>query len=158
MTAAGRISPTKVTLLGVVGVLGAVAVAQEISQGFPSSFAVQIARAKEIYVATERKNGARSNAAPVWFGIVDNVIYFATKPDSYKARRIGRGSPAWVSVQGKHGPFIKLKATLVKDPAIADRLGELYAQKYWMAWAGLYRPGAEKIADGSNVLIRLAPE
>ena len=158
MTTAHRFTVAGIVAFSLLAITARAGRAQELSQGFPSSFAVQLARAKEIYVATERKDGSRSGAAPVWFGVVDNAIYFATKSDSNKARRIGRGSPAWVSVQGKHGPFIKLHASVVKDPVIADRLGEIYRKKYWTAWAGFFRPGAGKISDGSNVLIRLAPQ
>jgi len=153
-----RVAGVGIVALGVLAALSGVARGQEIVQGFPSSFAVQLGRAKEIYVATQRKDGTQSSPAPVWFGVLDNAIYFATKSDSNKARRIGQGSPAWVSVQGKHGPFLKMNATVVKDPALADRLGEIYGKKYWIAWAGLFRPGAGKIDDGSNVLIRLTPE
>lgn len=145
-------------MLGLLAITCSVGLGQEIAQGFPSSFTVQLAHAKEIYVATQRQDGTQSNAAPVWFGVLDNAIYFATKPDNNKARRIGRGSPAWVSAQGKHGPFIKLRAEIVKDPVRADRLGEIYDKKYWIAWAGFFRPSAGKIADGSNVLIRLTPQ
>lgn len=158
MTTRLRVAAVGLVVLGLFTLAVSGARAQELSQGLPSSFAVQLARAKEIYVATQRKDGTQSSAAPVWFGVLDNGIYFATKSDSHKAKRIGRGSPAWVSVQGKHGPFIKMNATIVNDPALADRLGELYEQKYWIAWAGFFRPGAGKIEDGSNVLIKLTPQ
>ena len=158
MTTKHRFTAAGVIALSLLAMTASAGLAQELSQGFPSSFAVQLARAKEIYVATQRKDGSQSDATPVWFGVLDNAIYFATKSDSIKARRIGHGSPAFVSAQGKHGPFLKLHASVVKDPVIADRLGEIYEKKYWIAWAGFFRPGASKISDGSNVLIRLAPE
>jgi TusA-related sulfurtransferase len=33
---------------------------------------------KEIYVATQRKDGKRSTAVPVWFALMDNAIWFTT--------------------------------------------------------------------------------
>jgi len=147
-----------VVALCALALVGAPALGQDLAQGFPSALAVQLARSKEIYVATQRKDGTRSDAAPVWFAVIDNAIWFATKSSSNKAKRIGRGSPAWVSVNGESGPFVKMKAEVVKDPAMADRLGAIYAKKYWIAWAGMFRPGSAKITDGSNVLVRLTPQ
>jgi len=124
---------------------------------FSPEFLRQLQRTKEIYVATQRKDGTRSTAAPVWFGTMDDTIWFATRTGSYKAKRVRRGSPVFVSVSGKDGPFIETKAEVSKDAAIADRLGEIYAQKYWMAWLGMFRPGHEKIAAGKDALIHLTP-
>ena len=126
-------------------------------QRFPTEFVSQLQGAKEIYVATERKNGTRSSVVPVWFAMIDDAICFATLPDNHKARRVKRGSPMYVSVAGKDGPFIKTKAEIVRDAEVADRLGELYARKYWIAWIGLFRPSRAKIESGKNVLIRLTP-
>jgi hypothetical protein len=131
--------------------------AEQFTQGFPSDVAVQLARNKEIHVATERKDGTRSDAAPVWFALIDNAIWFSTSPDSHKAERIARGSPVYVSVLGKNGPFIKTKAEISKDGAIADQLGEIYAKKYWMAWLGLFRPSRARVESGKIVLVRLTP-
>src|SRR5688572_24033141 len=82
-------------------------VAQETVKGVPPEFAAKLAEVKEIYVATDRKDGARSKAVPVWFGVMDGAIWFTTSPDSHKARRVKRGSPLHVSVNGAEGPFIK---------------------------------------------------
>lgn len=125
---------------------------------FPSEFMSQLQHSKEIYVATLRKDGRRSTVVPVWFGILDDAIFFASLPDNHKAKRVKRGSPIFVSVQGKDGPFIKTKAEIVKDAAVAERLGQIYSQKYWIAWVGMFRPSRAKIETGKNVLIRLTPE
>jgi hypothetical protein len=50
-----------------------------------------------------------------------------------------------------------VQAEIVKDGAIADRLGEMYAQKYWMAWLGMFRPSHDKLEAGEDVLIHLTP-
>src|SRR5262245_65774332 len=46
-----------------------------------------------IYVATVRKNGELSGAAPIWFYYDGDQIFFTTEPGSWKAKRIARGSP-----------------------------------------------------------------
>src|SRR5262245_16819302 len=107
---------------------------------FPPEFVAQLSQAKEIYVATDRKDGKRSEAVPVWFGYMDNALWFTTSPDSNKAKRVKRGSPIYVSTQGKNGPYIKTQAEIIKDGALADKLGEIYSEKYWIAWVGFFRP------------------
>jgi hypothetical protein len=142
-------------LIGMV-VLTGTAMADEM-KGFPPEFMSKLNHCKQIYVATERKNGTRSTAVPVWFGVVDNAIWFATLPNNHKAKRVKRGSPMYISVEGKDGPFIKAKAEIVQDGAMAERLGEIYSHKYWIAWLGLFRPSREKIESGKNLLLRLTP-
>jgi hypothetical protein len=136
---------------------GGTTMAEELVRGFPSDFAKQLATAKEIYVATQRKDGTRSTVVPVWFGLMDNAIWFTTGPGSYKVKRLKRGSPMFVSVVGKDGPFIKTKVEIVKDAALADRLGEIYAKKYWIAWLGFFRPSRARNESGKTVLLKLTP-
>ena len=126
-------------------------------QGFPPDFVARLKQCKEIYVATLRKDGNRSNAVPVWFGFMDDAIWFTTGPQSHKARRVRRGSPLLVSVDGKGGPFVQTIATIVKDGALAERLGELYNEKYWIAWLGFFRPSRARNDSGKTVLLRLTP-
>jgi pyridoxamine 5'-phosphate oxidase-like protein len=131
--------------------------AEQPSASFPPDVVARLQDAKEIYVATERKNGTRSQVVPVWFGFMDNAIWFTTGPDSHKGKRVKNGSPMYVSVQGKDGPFIKTQAEIVKDGAIADRLGELYSKKYWIAWLGFFRPSRARNESGKTILLRLTP-
>jgi len=124
---------------------------------FPADVVAQLNQSKEIYVATVRKNGTRSAAVPVWFAFMDDAIWFTTGPESHKGRRVQKGSPMFVSVQGKDGPFITTKAEVVKDGAIAERLGELYSKKYWIAWLGFFRPSRARNESGKTILLRLTP-
>src|SRR6266700_2881972 len=53
-----------------------------------------LAKAELIYVATIRKDGNQSTAAPVWFTVTpDHLVLINTGPDTWKAKRIRRGSP-----------------------------------------------------------------
>src|SRR5262245_12751163 len=50
--------------------------------------------ASYVYVATVRKDGTQSRAVPVWFiATRDDDVLIDTNTDSWKARRIRRGSP-----------------------------------------------------------------
>jgi hypothetical protein len=134
-----------------------VIMAEPPAASFPPDFVARLQQAKEIYAATQRKDGSRSEVVPVWFGFVDNAIWFTTDPKSHKGRRLKHGSPMFVSTQGKDGPFIKTKADIVNDPAMAERLGELYSKKYWIAWLGFFRPSRARVESGKVVLVRLTP-
>jgi hypothetical protein len=124
---------------------------------FPPDFMAKLQENKEIHVATQRKDGSRSSAVPVWFVVIDGVLWSSTGPNTIKARRVERGSPMFVSVSGEDGPFIETKAEIVKDPEIAEQMGRLYADKYWIAWMGFFRPSAERVRSGEIVLLKMAP-
>ena len=131
--------------------------AEELVRAFPTEFATRLASAKEIYVATQRKDGTRSEVVPVWFAVMDDAIWFTTGPESHKAKRVRRGSPLFVSVDGTDGPFVKTTVEIIKDGALADRLGDIYKQKYWIAWLGFFRPSRARNESGKTVLLKLTP-
>jgi len=133
------------------------AMADQPVPGLPPDVAQQLTQAKEIYVATLRKDGQRSKAVPVWFAVMDGAVWFTTGPSSHKAKRIKRGSPLLMSVQGADGPFIKMKAEIVHDGALADRLGKIYSDKYWIAWLGFFRPSRARNESGKTILLKLTP-
>ena len=145
------------TVLGIVPMVAPTATAEPPAAGFPPEFVAQLDAIKEIYVATERKDGTRSKPVPVWFGYMDNALWFTTSPESHKGKRVKRGSAMYVSAQGENGPFIKTKAEVIKDGALADRLGEIYAKKYWIAWLGFFRPSSARNESGKTILLKLTP-
>jgi len=134
-----------------------IAMAEQPHNQFSPQLVAQLQQQKEIYVATTRKDGKRSSVVPVWFGYMDDAIWFTTGPKSYKGRRVRHGSPVFVSVQGKDGPLIETKAEIVKDPTMAQRLGELYSRKYWIAWIGFFRPSRGRVESGKVIMLRLTP-
>lgn len=141
-----------------IAVLAGHGAAQLLPQGLPLEMAEKLVDAKHIYVATQRKDGSRSQPAPVWFGIMEGAIWFTTSPDSHKGKRIRRGSPVFVSVEGKKGPFVQLKAEIVRDGDRAEALGKIYERKYWLAWLGFFRPSKDRVESGKTLLIRLMAE
>jgi len=103
-----------------------------------------------IYVATRRKNGALSSIVPIWFFYDGDKIFFTTEPTSWKAKRLAAGSPLYIWVGSKDGPFLQGKAEQVTDSALIDRMGEAYSQKYWIAWLGLFKPRSARVTSGKT--------
>jgi hypothetical protein len=141
----------------VVAVVSFATMVAEAQSAFPTDFVERLNEVGEIYVGTQRKDGSRSAVVPVWFGVVDGAIWFATRPTSVKARRVKSGSPVYVSATGADGPFIEAKAEVVNDPQMAARLGEIYSDKYWLAWIGYQRPSRERLEAGEIILLKLTP-
>ncbi len=110
-----------------------------------------------IYVATRRRNGALSEIRPIWFMYVDGQIFFTTEPTSWKAKRIAAGSPLYIWVGAEDGPFLEGAATPVTDPAFIDRMGERYAEKYWIAWLGLFKPRSSRVTAGKTAAYLVTP-
>jgi hypothetical protein len=89
-------------------------------------------KASLVYIATIRKDGNQSKAAPVWFTTTpDHVLIINTGPSSWKAKRIRRGSPALVWIGSP--------------------------EKYLTARVGLFRPSQEKFDKGTVVAIKITP-
>jgi general stress protein 26 len=110
-----------------------------------------------IYVATQRLNGEWSTPAPVWFMSDGDAIYFTTSPTSHKAFRIHRGSPVRIWVGRKDGPLLEGEARFVKDRTIIERMAERYAQKYWIAWLGFFKPRPGRVAAGKTLAVQVSP-
>ena len=103
-----------------------------------------------IYTATQRQSGETSESVPIWFMWDGERIFFTTEPDSWKAKRIARGSPLFINVGSKDGPKLRGKATKVTDPGLIDRMGQAYSDKYWIAWMGLFRPRSARVTSGKT--------
>jgi PPOX class probable F420-dependent enzyme len=112
---------------------------------------------KEIYVATRRRDGSRSGAAPVWFMYDGAAIYFSTASDSYKARRLRNGGPVYVAVGSSDGPRFEGHGSSVRDPDVIDKMAAHYRQKYWIAWLGFFVPNKNRVAKGKTVIVKVTP-
>ncbi len=133
-----------------------VAIAHEAS-GFSTEVEAALKTEKHLYVATRRVNGEWSTPAPVWFMYDGEAVYLTTAPTSHKAHRIRRGSSVRVWVGKKDGPFFEGEAQFVKDQAVVERMAQAYAQKYWLAWLGLFRPRPGRIATGKTLVVKITP-
>ena len=112
---------------------------------------------KNLYVATKRKDGTESKKAPIWFMYDGDAVYFTTAPESYKAKRIAKGSPLLVWVGAENGPHFVGKAEIVRDPEVAARMAPAYDQKYWISWVGFFRPRPDRVRDGKTVIVKVTP-
>jgi general stress protein 26 len=138
-------------------VLCGVLMAAIASAGFSPEVTSALQTSKEIYVATKRANGTLSKVVPVWFMFDGDAIYFATLPDSHKAKRLKKGGPLYVWVGAADGPHFVGQAELSRDPELAARMAPVYAQKYWIAWFGLFKPNPERVRTGKTVIVKVRP-
>jgi hypothetical protein len=115
-------------------------------------------KASLIYIATVRKDGNQSKPAPVWFTITPNdQILIETGPQTWKARRIRRGSPAIVWIGAADGPAFIGKAEIVSDPVLQKQIITDYPRKYLLARVGFARPTVAKFSSGKIIAIRITP-
>jgi hypothetical protein len=142
-------------LMIVLGGVFAAAIAG--ARGFSPDVTKALESSKEIYVATKRANGTLSKVVPVWFMFDGDAIYFATLPSSHKAKRIKKGSPLYVWVGKADGPHFVGPAELLTDPDVAAKMAPVYAQKYWIAWLGLFKPNPERVRSGKTVIVKIHP-
>jgi len=124
---------------------------------FDANVRSALATAKNLYVATERKDGSRSDAAPIWFMADEEAVWFTTVPSSWKAKRVKLGRPLHVNVGTREGPYFKGRGTLVSDPAVAARMAPVYSGRYWIAWLGFFRPNPERVRAGKTLIVRVVP-
>lgn len=116
------------------------------------------AKSTLVYIATVRKDGNQSRSTPVWFTTTpDHILLIETDPDSWKAKRIRRGSPAMIWIGAVDGPAFIGKAEITKDAAVETRIITDYPQKYLMARMGIAKPTQEKFDSGKIVAIKITP-
>jgi general stress protein 26 len=114
--------------------------------------------ASYIYIATVRKDGNQSQAARVWFIVTpDNKILIDTNSNSWKAKRIKRGSPVLIWLGSTTGPAFIGKAEIIGDKAIQDSMIEKIPEKYFLARIGFFGPNRAKFDDGQIITIRISP-
>jgi hypothetical protein len=115
-------------------------------------------RARFVYIATLRKDGTQSKAAPVWFTLApDHAVLIQSAPASWSAKRIRRGSPVIVWIGRRNGPAFIGTAQITDDGAVLSRIVEDYPRRYLLARLGFQRPTREKFDRGRIVAIRIAP-
>lgn len=117
-----------------------------------------LSTASILYIATVRKDGNQSTAAPVWFTLSpDHLVLIQTQPTTWKAKRIRRGSPTIVWIGKKHGPAFIGKAEISSDPAVSRQIIEDYPKKYLMARFGMHRPTQALFDKGGILSIVITP-
>lgn len=111
-----------------------------------------------LYIATVRKDGNQSTAAPVWFTVSpDNRVLIQTQPTTWKAKRIRRGSPVIVWIGKRHGPAFVGKAEITNDPSVIHQIVEDYPKQYLLARMGFHKPTEEMFKKGGVISIAITP-
>jgi hypothetical protein len=124
---------------------------------FPPEVHRALEENRQLYVATERKDGSRSAVSPIWFMYDGAALYFTTAPGSFKAKRAARGSILHVHVGRANGPYFRGIMAALRDPALAARMRLVYRRRYWLAWLGLVCPSPARVTAGKTLIVRVTP-
>jgi len=118
-----------------------------------------LAKTGLIYVATVRKDGNQSRSAPVWFTVTadNDAILIQTKRDTWKAKRIKRGSPVLVWIGSADGPAFIGKAEISSEPAVRDKILADFREKYWQNRVMGVGPSRARFDSGERVAIKITP-
>jgi len=121
--------------------------------------AAALSQASLIYIATVRKDGNQSTAAPVWFtpGADNNSILIQTGPDTWKAKRIRRGSPVLIWIGSATGPAFIGKAEITSDAAIRNKILDDFRKKYFANRMLGVGPSQAKFDSGKVIAIKITP-
>lgn len=112
---------------------------------------------------TFRENGA-GVATPVWFvrdsGTRDgDTLYVRTVADSWKVKRLRRSSRARVMPCGREGQprgdWLDAEAVINTDPATADRVRRLVAEKYGLDQATYEREENGRVLNLPYTIIEI---
>jgi general stress protein 26 len=112
-----------------------------------------------VFIATVRKNGTQSRAAPVWFttGPDNNSILIQTEHTSWKARRIRRGSPVLVWIGKPDGPAFIGRAEITNDSVAQNKILADFRQKYLQNWLFGMGPSQAEFENGEQLAIKITP-
>ncbi len=122
------------------------------------ALAEAIRRARYMYVTTYGRAG-KPGTVPTWLWPHRDHVYFTTKRDSLKARRIRDNGRVTVRVGTKDGPAFEGRAEWVDDrPDLEQALLADYWKKYWLLVPlGMGRYIRKGLTAKTSVLIRITP-
>jgi len=112
-----------------------------------------------IYIATVRKDGNQSKAVPVWFttSADKTTLLIQTGPNSWKAKRIRRGSPALVWIGSANGPAFIARAEITDNAAVKDKILDDFRHKYWQNRVLGIGPSRAAFDKGERIAIVITP-
>lgn len=121
--------------------------------------AAALARARYMYVTTYSRAG-KPGTVPTWLWPHDGDVYFTTRRDSLKARRIQNDGRVTVHVGTKDGPAFEGRAEWVDGRAdLETALLSDYRRKYWLLVPVFMGRFIRKRLDTQkSVLIRITPD
>jgi len=123
-----------------------------------SDLAAALARARYMYVTTYSRAG-KPGTVPTWLWPHEGLVYFTTKRDSLKARRIRDDGRVTVHVGTRDGPAFEGRAEWVDGRAdLETALLADYRRKYWLLVPLFMGRHIQKGLDTQrSVLIRITP-
>jgi len=114
---------------------------------------------KYVYIQSERKGGAQSKAAEIWFYYDGKAVWVGTPPTTFRVKRIKAGrKKAHIAVGKADGPAFDATGEVVHDAAVEQKLMDEYARKYpegWSRFADKFRDGFK---TGERVLVKYTPK
>jgi hypothetical protein len=117
-----------------------------------------LGEAKYVYVQSERKTGELGKPAEIWFFVENGAVYVATRPTSWRVRRIKAGrAKARIAVGKVDGPAFDATGSLPKDATIQQHLMEAYAKKYPERWEDFQAAFQDGFKSGDRVLVKYTP-
>jgi len=121
--------------------------------------AAALARARYMYVTTYSRAG-KPGTVPTWLWPHEVDVYFTTRRDSLKARRIQNDGRVTVHVGTKDGPAFEGRAEWVDGRAdLETALLSDYRRKYWLLVPVFMGRFIRKGLDTQkSVLIRITPD
>ena len=121
--------------------------------------AAALARARYMYVTTYSRAG-KPGTVPTWLWPHEGDVYFTTRRDSLKARRIRNDGRVTVHVGTKAGPAFEGRAEWVDGRAdLETALLSDYRRKYWLVVPVFMGRFIRKGLDTQkSVLIRITPD
>jgi PPOX class probable F420-dependent enzyme len=115
-------------------------------------------RTKTLYLTTWSASGT-SGTVPIWFFEHHGRIYFCSRRDTLKVRRIRRSGHAVLRVGRRSGPHLACTAQVMdNDPAIRQRLVQTYRRRYWFRWLFLGPRIRRALDRDEEVIIELTPD
>jgi hypothetical protein len=117
-----------------------------------------LSKARRIYIATVRRDGTQSKQVPVWFTLTrDHAILIETRPTTWLAKRVRRGSLVIVWMGSRTGPALIGNAKITDDPKLTQGIVDDYPRKYLLARLGLHRPRQARFDAGQILAIKITP-
>ena len=115
-------------------------------------------QARYLYLTTYG-SGGKAGTVPTWLWPHEGAVYFTTRRQSLKARRIRATGRVTVHVDAADGPAFEGRAEWVDDrPDLERALLRAYRRKYWLLAPLLMgRRIRRGLAAKTSVLIRITP-
>jgi general stress protein 26 len=149
---------TRLTV-AVAATLALVLAASAVRAGISKRDMQALSKSELIYIATIRKDGKQSKAAPVWFTLSadNNAIFIQTVHTTWKAKRIRRGSPVLVWIGTAGGPAFIGKAEITSDAAVQKKILDDFREKYWQNRVLGTGPSRAEFDNGNRIAIVITP-